>query len=405
MSDRSLRQSDEARQAREERDLAGALEGLRVLEFAGLGPAPFAAMMLADHGAEVIRIERPGGRFFTEEAASRSRKSIIIDLKQPAGVELIKRLCRTADAIIEGFRPGVMEGLGLGPEALLAENSKLVYGRITGWGQSGPLAQAAGHDINYIALSGALHLVGRKGEPPVPPVNMVGDFGGGGMLIAFGIVSALLSVKMGGSGQVVDAAMTDGSALMAAMPYGLFAAGQYRNERGSNIIDGGAHFYDCYECADGRHISIGAIEPGFYAVLREKLGLEDDADFDRQRDHSVWPTLKEKLTGLFLTRPSHEWCALLEGTDACFAPVMSMTEAPNHPHNIARETFIELDGIVQPAPAPRFSVSETRVPTKTIIGNDAAELLRELDYTEKEIAALDEVLSGTRCERGEASRT
>ncbi|HOO21772.1 MAG TPA: CaiB/BaiF CoA-transferase family protein [Kiritimatiellia bacterium] len=332
--------------------MAGALQGIRIIEFAGLGPAPFAGMMLADHGAEVIRVERPGGRFFREEAASRSRRSIIVDMKKPEGVELIKRLCRTADGIIEGFRPGVMEKLGLGPDVLLTDNPKLVYGRITGWGQTGPLAHAAGHDINYIALSGALHLVGRKGEPPVPPVNMVGDFGGGGMLIAFGIVSALLAVKMGHPGQVVDAAMTDGSALLAAMPYGLFAAGYYRDERGTNIIDGGAHYYDCYECADGRYISIGSIEPAFYAILREKLGLADDPAFDAQRNVAAWPELKQKLASLFRSRSSAEWCALLEGTDACFAPILSMTDAPHHPHNVARKTFLELDGVVQPDRPP-----------------------------------------------------
>jgi alpha-methylacyl-CoA racemase len=352
-------------------------------------------MMLADHGAEVIRVERPGGRFFREEAASRSRRSIIVDMKKPEGVELIKRLCRTADGIIEGFRPGVMEKLGLGPDVLLTDNPKLVYGRITGWGQTGPLAHAAGHDINYIALSGALHLVGRKGEPPVPPVNMVGDFGGGGMLIAFGIVSALLAVKMGHPGQVVDAAMTDGSALLAAMPYGLFAAGYYRDERGTNIIDGGAHYYDCYECADGRYISIGSIEPAFYAILREKLGLADDPAFDAQRNVAAWPELKQKLASLFRSRSSAEWCALLEGTDACFAPILSMTDAPHHPHNVARKTFLELDGVVQPAPAPRFSETPADTPSATEMGQDGEALLRELNYSEEEIEKMRDIIGAS----------
>jgi len=373
------------------RVVAGALKGIRIIEFAGLGPAPFTGMMLADHGAEVIRVERPGGRFFKEEAASRSRRSIIVDMKKPEGVEVIKRLCRTADGIIEGFRPGVMEKLGLGPDILLTDNPKLVYGRITGWGQTGPLAHAAGHDINYIALSGALHLVGRKGEPPLPPVNMVGDFGGGGMLIAFGIVSALLAVKMGQPGQVVDAAMTDGSALLAAMPYGLFAAGHYCDERGTNMIDGGAHYYDCYECADGRYISIGSIEPAFYAILREKLGLADDPSFDAQQDRSAWPQMKQKLAAIFRSEPSSHWCELLEGTDACFAPILSMTDAPHHPHNVARKTFLELDGVVQPAPAPRFSVTPAAPPKVTQIGQDSQTILKDLNFSDEEIEDLRDI--------------
>ncbi|WP_336297006.1 CaiB/BaiF CoA-transferase family protein [Sphingosinicella microcystinivorans] len=358
--------------------LTGVLKGIKIIEFAGLGPCPFVGMMLADHGAEVIRVDRPGGRFLQEEAASRSRRSIVVDMKNPDGVKLLKRLCRTADGLIEGFRPGVMERAGLGPEVLLAENPKLVFGRITGWGQFGPLSQAAGHDINYIALSGALHLVGSKDGPPIPPVNMVGDFGGGGMLLAFGMVAALLGVKMGRPGQVIDAAMTDGSALLAAMPYGLFAAGHYRDERGSNMIDGGSHYYGCYECADGRFISIGSVEARFYQVLRGFLGISDDSSFDAQQDPAAWPSLKQKLSDIFKTRSSGEWCELLEGTDACFAPVMSMNDAPQHPHNLARGTFIALGNTFQPAPAPRFLATPAGQPWLSKLGADQESIMREL---------------------------
>ncbi|WBX86530.1 CaiB/BaiF CoA-transferase family protein [Sphingosinicella microcystinivorans] len=358
--------------------MTGVLKGIKIIEFAGLGPCPFVGMMLADHGAEVIRVDRPGGRFLQEEAASRSRRSIVVDMKNPDGVKLLKRLCRTADGLIEGFRPGVMERAGLGPEVLLAENPKLVFGRITGWGQFGPLSQAAGHDINYIALSGALHLVGSKDGPPIPPVNMVGDFGGGGMLLAFGMVAALLGVKMGRPGQVIDAAMTDGSALLAAMPYGLFAAGHYRDERGSNMIDGGSHYYGCYECADGRFISIGSVEARFYQVLRGFLGISDDSSFDAQQDPAAWPSLKQKLSDIFKTRSSGEWCELLEGTDACFAPVMSMNDAPQHPHNLARGTFIALGNTFQPAPAPRFLATPAGQPWLSKLGADQESIMREL---------------------------
>jgi alpha-methylacyl-CoA racemase len=337
--------------------MAGPLAGIRILEFAGLGPGPFAAMMLADHGAEVIRIDRPGAALDASDPALRSRRSVTLDIKTREGIAQARALCGTADGLIEGFRPGVMERLGLGPEVLLAHNPKLVYGRMTGWGQDGPLAQAAGHDINYIALSGVLSTVGRAGEKPVPPVNYVGDFGGGGMLLAFGMAAALVAVQRGGPGQVVDAAMTEGSSLLAGMLRWLGATGRWREERGANLLDGGAHFYDSYETADGRYVAIGAIEPQFYALLLEKLGLEGDPAFARQLDSAAWPALKDKLADIFRTRTRVEWCALLEGTDICFAPVLSLAEAPAHPHNVARKAFVEVGGMIQPAPAPRFSAT------------------------------------------------
>ena len=321
--------------------MAGPLAGIRIVEFAGLGPAPFAAMMLAEHGAEVIRIDRPGATLDPHDPALRSRRSVTLDIKSPEGAAQARALCRTADGLIEGFRPGVMERLGLGPDGLLADNPKLVYGRMTGWGQDGPLAQAAGHDINYIAISGVLHTVGRAGERPVPPLNYAGDFGGGGMLLAFGMLAGILS----GKGQVIDCAMVDGAALIAAQTWSLLAAGMWKDERGANLLDGGAAFYDSYECADGKFVAVGAIEPHFFAVLKEKLGLQR-GQFD--------PGLRDELTALFRQRPRDHWCALLEGTDACFAPVLSMGEAPRHPHIAARGTLVEEEGMIQPAPAPRF---------------------------------------------------
>jgi len=365
--------------------MAGPLAGIRILEMAGLGPAPFCGMMLADHGAEVIRVEREGRARFPEDPLIRSRRTIVVDLKQAEGVALVRDLAKTCDGLIEGYRPGVMERLGLGPDGLLADNPKLVYGRMTGWGQTGPLADAAGHDINYIALSGTLHTIGRDGRPS-PPVNYVGDFGGGGMMLAFGMVSALLAVKAGGAGQVIDCAMTDGSAVIASLIWGLRAAGMWEDRPGVNRIDGGAPDYDTYETADGKWVAIGAIEPQFYALLRDRLGLTGDADFDARGDAAQWPALKAKLAALFRTRSRDEWCALLEGTDACFAPVLSLAEAPAHPHNEARGTFIELDGVIQPAPAPRYSATPTAAPRSTKA--DAAALLGELGYGEERVAAL-----------------
>jgi alpha-methylacyl-CoA racemase len=345
--------------------MAGPLSGLRIIELAGIGPGPFAAMMLADHGAEVIRIDRPGARIDKRDPLLRSRRLIGIDLKSPEGKARVRDLVKGADGLIEGFRPGVTERLGLGPDVLLADNPRLVYGRMTGWGQTGPYAQAAGHDINYIALAGALHTYGRAGEKPTPPINMVGDFGGGGMMLAFGMVSALLHAQKTGQGQVIDTAMTDGAAVLMSMIWGFRANGIWSDDRGTNMLDTGAHFYDTYETSDGRWISIGSIEPQFYAELRRLAGLADDPDFDAQMDRSAWGPLKAKLTTLFLTRTSADWCALMEMTDVCFAPVLSMADAPAHPHNAARGTFIEVDGVMQPAPAPRYSVTTTDVPRMT----------------------------------------
>lgn len=345
--------------------MAGPLAGLRIIELAGIGPGPFAAMMLADHGAEVIRVDRPGARIDPRDPLTRSRRLINVNLKSPEGIELVRKLVAGADGLIEGYRPGVTERLGLGPEVLCAANPKLVYGRMTGWGQFGPYAQAAGHDINYIALSGALHTYGRAGEKPTPPINMIGDFGGGGMMLAFGMVSALLHAAKTGQGQIIDAAMTDGAAALNAMIWGFRANGIWSDDRGTNMLDTGTHFYDTYETSDGKWISLGSIEPQFYAELRQRAGLTEDKDFDAQMDRKMWGPLKDKLTALFLTKTRDEWCALMEMTDVCFAPVLSMAEAPLHPHNVERRTFVEVDGVMQPAPAPRYSATVTDTPVMT----------------------------------------
>lgn len=373
--------------------MSGPLAGIRIIEIAGIGPGPFCGMMLADHGAEVIRIDRPGGQALVGDPAkdllNRSRLSVNIDLKRPEGIAAVRRLVASADGLIEGFRPGVMERLGLGPDTLLADNPKLVYGRMTGWGQDGPYAQAAGHDLNYIALSGVLDACGRAGDKPTPPMNLLGDFGGGGMMLAFGMVAALLSARTTGKGQVVDCAMTDGSAVLATMIWSLRAGGRWNDARGTNFLDTGAHFYDCYETADGKFISIAPVEPQFYADLIARLGLAEDSDFHVQNDPRRWPALKDKLDALFRTRTRDEWCAVLEHTDACFAPVLSMAEAPAHPHNQTRGTFIEVDGITQPAPAPRYSGTPTAPPVP--LSQDAERLRAIWDnigYTDAELEAL-----------------
>jgi alpha-methylacyl-CoA racemase len=320
-------------------------------------------MMLADMGAEVIRIDRKQARGGASpfpmlgtkfDVLARGRRSLALDLKQPEAKEVVLRLAAQADVLLEGFRPGVMERLGLGPDACRERNPKLVYGRVTGWGQDGPLAQAAGHDLNYIALSGMLHAMGRADTPPAPPLNLVGDFGGGAMMLAFGVVCAVLEARSSGQGQVVDAAMTDGSALLGAMMYGLRANGAWRDAREANLLDGGAPFYDTYACADGKFIAVGALEPQFYDQLVQLSGA-GDPEFAKQRRQSDWPRLRQKFAALFASRTRSQWCELLEGTDACFAPVLDMAEAPAHPHNRARRAFIEIDGVTQPAPAPRFS--------------------------------------------------
>jgi alpha-methylacyl-CoA racemase len=369
--------------------MAGPLQSIRIIEFAGIGPAPFCAMMLADHGADIIRIERPGARVDPHDALARSRRSVVLDIKSKQGRDLAHALCDQADGLIEGFRPGVMERLGLGPDRLLATNPRLVYGRMTGWGQTGTLAQSAGHDINYIALSGVLHGIGRPGAPPVPPANYIGDFGGGGMMLAFGIVSALLAVRMGAPGQIIDAAMTDGSALLAAMPRSFYNAGLWQDAAGVNVLDGGAHFYQSFACADGKYLAVGAIEPQFYALLREKLGLADDPAFDAQFDRAAWPDLASRLAAVFCTRARDAWCALLEGTDACVTPVLSLQEAPSHPHNVARETFVTVNNATQPAPAPRFSATCAAPPRAAVaVGADTDAVLKELGYGEEGIGEL-----------------
>jgi alpha-methylacyl-CoA racemase len=377
--------------------MAGPLAGVRVVEMVGLGPCPFAAMMLADMGAEVIRIDRktaPGadnpfpmlGTKF--DVMARGRRSLALDLKQPAAKEVVLALLDKADVVLEGFRPGVMERLGFGPDVCHARNPKLVYGRVTGWGQHGPLAQAAGHDLNYIALTGMLHAMGRADTPPAPPLNLVGDFGGGAMMLAFGVVCAVLEARGSGKGQVVDAAMTDGAALLGAMMYGLRAFGSWGGARESNLLDGGAPFYDTYACADGKFISIGSLEPQFYALLLKLTGASDPA-FSTQMDEASWPQMKQRFTALFQTRGRDHWCALLEGTDVCFAPVLDMAEAPAHPHNVARGTFIEVDGVTQPAPAPRFSRSMPEVRgAASKPGADSAAILADWGWAGEAIAAL-----------------
>jgi alpha-methylacyl-CoA racemase len=345
--------------------VSGPLTGYRVIEIAGIGPGPFAAMLLADMGAEVIRVERAGavrGPAPAEphpDISRRGRRNIAIDLKHPDGVATLLDLVGVADALIEGFRPGVMERLGVGPDQCLARNPKLVFGRMTGWGQDGPYANAAGHDINYIALAGALAHYGRAGEPPTPPMNMVGDFGGGGMFLAFGVVCALLEAQRSGEGQVVDTAMVDGTATLMTMFWMMSQIGLHdASRRGVNMLDTGAHFYDVYECSDGEYVSIGSIEPQFYAELLRLTGLDDDDEFSRQMDRDQWPHLKERLAQIFHTKSRDEWCAVMEHTDVCFAPVLRMDEAAKHPHNVARATFVEVGGMTQPAPAPRFSRTE-----------------------------------------------
>jgi alpha-methylacyl-CoA racemase len=352
-------------------------------------------MMLADHGAEVIRIvppgaDRPGLFDLSKDVLARSRKFMMVDLKQPSGVGAVRDLCKTADGFIEGFRPGVMERLGLGPEPLLKDNPKLVYGRMTGWGQTGPRARTAGHDINYIALSGVLGCVGRAGDKPTPPINLVGDFGGGGMMLAFGMLAAILHAQKTAQGQVIDCAMVDGSALLASMIWGLAAQGVWLEQRGSNMLDSGAHFYDTYACADGGHISIGPIEAKFYSEFLSRLGIPEADDYARQHDRALWPSLKKRLAAVFATKTRSEWCTLFEGSDACVAPVLSLAEAPHDPHNAERKTFVTAGGVTQPRPAPRFSATPASDPVmpKIAEGTDSAALLRAVGYSEEKIDAL-----------------
>lgn len=373
----------------------GPLQGIKVVEFAALGPAPMGAMLLADLGAEVLRIERKSsvsGRPIADlfdpkiDILNRSRRVVALNMKQPEAIETALRLIEQADVLIEGFRPGVMERLGVGPDVCLARNPKLVYGRMTGWGQSGALAHAAGHDINYLSLSGALHAIGEKGGKPVAPLNLVADCGGGAMLLAMGVLAGVVSARSTGQGQVVDAAMTDGAAVLMSMMYTLKAMGQWTQQRGYNLLDGGAHFYDTYQCSDGKWLSVGAIEPQFYALLLEKAGIDDPA-FKAQWDRSQWPALKEKLAAVLATRTRDAWCAVFEGSDACVAPVLDMDEAPLHAHNLSRNTFIEVNGITQPAPAPRFSGTPAGQPTPPQPDGDA-QVLSDWGFSADELACL-----------------
>ena len=347
----------------------GPLKGVRIVEFAGIGPGPFACMMLADMGAEVITLDRVGANKNMKSVSGRGRKVVELDLKDKASIAQALDLLSNADALIEGFRPGVMERLGLGPDVVLARNPRLVYGRMTGWGQTGPLACAAGHDINYISITGALAAIGGK-DKPVPPLTLVGDFGGGALYLVVGVLAALVEAGKSGKGQVVDTAMCDGAASLMSMFFDMTAIGRWREERDSNMLDGGAHFYGVYQCKDGQFVSIGSIEPQFYALLRKLAGL-DDAAYDAQMDAKGWPALKEKLTAVFKSKTRAEWCAIMEGSDVCFAPILTMSEATQHPHMQAREVFITRHGIPQPAPAPRFSrtPSNVREPVTADLGD------------------------------------
>ncbi len=368
----------------------GPLKGLKIIEMAGIGPGPFCGMVLADLGAEIIRIDRASaiGTGSKQDAANRGKRSIAIDLKSEEGVEVVLKLVETADAIFEGFRPGVMERLGLGPDVCSKRNERIVFGRMTGWGQEGPLANAAGHDINYISLTGALAAIGRPGSPPVPPLNLIGDFGGGGMLLALGLVAALLESKESKKGQVVDAAMTDGSALLMTMIYTMQSSGVWKTSMGSNLLDGGSHFYDTYECKDGKFISLGSIEPQFYALLCQIAEL-DESIFSNQMSRDSWPDQKEAIKKIILDKTRDEWCELMEGTDVCFAPVLDMSEAPKHPHNVERKTFIDLEGVTQPAPAPRFSRTEPEVASSpSVVGEHTDEVLTSIGFSDEDINTL-----------------
>ncbi len=370
----------------------GPLSGLKVIELQGIGPGPFCGMMLADMGAEVVRIDRAssaGQAARGIDILARGRKSIAVDLKNPDGVATVLKLIDQADALIEGFRPGVTERLGIGPDVCLERNPRLVYGRMTGWGQTGTLAEAAGHDINYISLTGALHAIGEKGGKPVPPLNLVGDFGGGGMLLAFGIAAALVERGTSGKGQVVDAAMTDGSALLMNGVFGMMNTEHWVHERGSNMLDSGAHFYGTYETQDGKYISIGSIEPQFYALLLEKSGLDAINDLPRQMERAEWPAVQMQLTEIFKTKTRDEWDEIMLGTDICYAPILDFNDAINHPHNLSRDTFVTVDGIHQAAPAPRFSRTPPETPASAVApGAQTNEVLSQFGFDDGEIAAL-----------------
>jgi alpha-methylacyl-CoA racemase len=368
----------------------GPLNGFRIIELAGIGPGPFCGMMLSDMGAEVIRVDRIAkGVGAPKDVLQRNRQSVAVDLKKPEGIEIVLKLVESADALFEGFRPGVTERLGLGPDECMARNEKLVYGRMTGWGQDGPLAQSAGHDINYIGLSGALHAIGEPGGKPVPPLNLIGDFGGGGMLLAYGLVCALLEAQKSGKGQVVDTAMVDGAATLMAMFFSMAGRG-FDDERGTNLLDGGSHFYNTYETKDGQHVCVGSIEPQFYQLLVEKAGV-DANHFGPQMDRDRWSGFKDELEDVFKMKTRGEWCEIMEGTDVCFAPVLSVFEAPAHPHNVHRGTFIEVDGVVQPSPSPRFSRTTAEIShAARAPGEDSTEVLSSIGFAQDELDTLRE---------------
>ena len=367
----------------------GPLSEIKIIELAGIGPGPFCGMLLSDMGADVIRVDRiPKRKDRVNDVLTRGRKSIALDLKSNDGKEVVLKLCESADAIFEGFRPGVTERLGIGPDDCMARNGRLVYGRMTGWGQEGPMAQAAGHDINYISLVGALHAIGEKDRKPVPPLNLVGDFGGGALYLAFGMVCALLEAKSSGKGQVVDAAMVDGAASLMSMFFSMRASGAFKANRGTNLLDGGAHFYGTYETLDGKHISLGSIEPQFYALLLEKTGVDLER-FSDQMNVKKWEELRGELETVFKKKTRDEWCEIMEGTDVCFGPVLELGEVNSHPHNIFRESFTELDGVLQPAPAPRFSKSKAIIRNGSrIAGEDSVSVLESAGFNAEQIADL-----------------
>lgn len=377
--------------------MAGPLAGIRIIELAGIGPCPFAGMVLADMGADVVRVERSSSvsdaaeQFDAQrrDPTNRSKRSIALDLKTDDGPEAVLRLCEGADALIEGFRPGVIERMGLGPDVLLARNERLVVGRMTGWGQRGTVSRSAGHDINYIALSGALHGIGHAGGPPEIPLNLVGDFGGGGMLLVTGVLAGLLRARISGKGDVVDAAMTDGSALLTTMIHGFIGEGMWKQERGVNLLDGGAPFYSVYQTSDGGYVSVGCLEPHFYTTMIVTLGLGESPAFSRQYDRAAWPEMRRELDALFRTKDRDHWERTFLGSEACVVPILTPSQAVQHPHNVARGTFLEINGVSQPAPAPRFAVNVPSEPTPAaVIGADGRAILHEAGYTTKEIAEL-----------------
>jgi len=373
----------------------GPLSSIKIIEIAGIGPGPMCAMLLADLGAEVIRIDRVQdsnlglNRDPTKDVLLRGRRSIAVDLKNPEGIELVLQLIEQSDALTEGFRPGVMERLGLGPEVCLQRNPKLVYGRMTGWGQDGPLSQAAGHDINYISITGALNAIGREGEAPVPPLNLVGDFGGGALYLAMGVLAGVIESQKSGKGQVVDCAMTDGSASLMAMFYGMKGMGRWSEERGTNVIDTGSHYYNVYKTKDDKYISIASIEPKFYRELIEKSGLANEPNLPKQTDDSSWEEMKARFITIFLSKTQAQWCDIMEGSDVCFAPVLNLEESIHHPHNVARNTFVEVAGVYQPAPAPRFDKTPCEISKPpSASGEDTQAILNDWGFDHTEIKRL-----------------